>query len=68
LGTNRCLQRTDLNYKGVINDHRSIFTKSLRLFQEKNVDVVDAIVHTIFRENSWRSFTFDRDLRKLEEE
>jgi predicted nucleic-acid-binding protein len=56
-----------LNYKGIINDNRSILIKGLRLFQEKNVDIVDAIVHTISKEKKWLSFTFDKDLGRLEE-
>ena len=56
-----------LNYKGIINDNRSILIKGLRLFQEKNVDIVDALVHTIFKENNWFRFTFDKDLERSEE-
>jgi predicted nucleic-acid-binding protein len=56
-----------LNYRGIINDNRYIFIKGLHLFQEKNVDIVDAIVHTISKENNWLSFTFDKDLGRLEE-
>jgi predicted nucleic-acid-binding protein len=56
-----------LNYKGVINENRSILIKSLRLFLEKNGDIVDAVVHTISKENGWSCFTFDKDLMKFEE-
>ena len=56
-----------LNYKGIINDNRSILIKGLRLFQEKNVDIVDALVHTISKEKNWLRFTFDKDLGRLEE-
>jgi predicted nucleic-acid-binding protein len=56
-----------LNYKGIINDNRSMLIKGLRLFQEKNVDIVDALVHTISRENNWLVFTFDKDLERLGE-
>ena len=57
-----------LNYKGVINENRSILIKSLRLFLEKNVDIVDAMVYTISKEYGWSYFTFDKDLKRLEEE
>jgi len=56
-----------LNYKGIINDNRTILIKGLRLFQEKNVDIVDALVYMISKENNWLSFTFDKDLGRLEE-
>jgi predicted nucleic-acid-binding protein len=62
----QCLENI-LNYKGIRNDNRSILIKGLRLFQEKNVDIVDALVHTISKENNWLSFTFDKDLGRLEE-
>jgi predicted nucleic-acid-binding protein len=57
-----------LNYKGIINENRSILIKGLRLFQEKNVDIVDALVYTICKKKNWLSFTFNRDLGRLEEE
>lgn len=56
-----------LNYKGVINENRSILIKSLRLFLEKNGDIVDAMVYTISKEYGWSCFTFDKDLMKFEE-
>lgn len=55
-----------LNYKGIINENRSILINSLRLFQEKNVDMVDAIVYSLSKEKGWPSFTFDKDLVRLE--
>jgi predicted nucleic-acid-binding protein len=54
-----------LNYKGVINDNRSLLIKSLHLFNDKNIDIVDAIVHALAKEKSWTYFTFDKDLDKL---
>ncbi len=56
-----------LNYKGIINDNRSVLIEGLRLFQEKNVDIVDALVHTISKERNWHSFSLDKDLVKLQE-
>ena len=55
-----------LNYRGVINDNRSTLIKSLDLFQEKNIDIVDAIIHTLAQEKKWTYFTFDKDLVKLD--
>jgi predicted nucleic-acid-binding protein len=55
-----------LNYKGVINENRRLLIKSLRLFQEKNVDIVDAMVYTLSEEYGWSYFTFDKDLKKLD--
>ena len=54
-----------LNYRGVINDNRSILINSLNLFQEKNIDIVDAIIHTLAQEKKWTYFTFDKDIGKL---
>ncbi len=55
-----------LNYKGVINENRRLLIKSLRLFQEKNVDIGDAMVYTLSKEYGWSYFTFDKDLKKLD--
>lgn len=54
-----------MNYKGVINTDRVLLIKSLHLFMEKNIDIVDAIVHTIAQEKNWTCFTFEKDLAKL---
>lgn len=56
---------TVMNYKGIINENRSVLITGLRLFQEKNVDIVDAIVQGISKERGWAAFTFDRDLDRL---
>lgn len=57
---------TIINYKGIINADRSILIKGLRLFREKNVDIVDAIVYAISKERGWPAMTFDKDLDRLE--
>ena len=57
---------TIMTYKGIVNENRSILVKGLRLFQEKNVDMVDAIVHAISKEQGWPTFSFDKDLYGLE--
>ncbi len=56
---------TILNYRGVVNDDRAIMVSALQIFGEKNVDIVDAIVHAVSVEHGWASFSFDRDLDAL---
>ena len=53
---------TILNYRGVVNEDRAIMLSALHTFGEKNVDIVDAIVHAASVEHGWASFSFDRDL------
>jgi predicted nucleic-acid-binding protein len=55
-----------LNYKGVVNPNRKILLQALRLFREKNVDIVDAVVYAISQEHGWTYFSFDRDFKKME--
>jgi predicted nucleic acid-binding protein len=38
----------------------------LRLFNEKNVDIVDAIVFATASVKGWSYYSFDQDMRKLE--
>ena len=57
---------TIMNYKGIVNENRSVLITGLQLFQEKNVDMVDAIVYAISKERGWTTFTFDKDLVRLE--
>ena len=55
-----------LGYEGIINDNRAILIDSLQIFiSDKNVDIVDAIVHTTAEAQGWTSFNFDDDLRRL---
>jgi predicted nucleic-acid-binding protein len=54
-----------LHYKGVINDNKSILASGLQLFQERKVDIVDAIIYAISLERGWPIFSFDKDLQKL---
>jgi predicted nucleic-acid-binding protein len=53
-----------LDYRGVINSNRRILLKALRLFREKNVDIVDAVVYAISKEHGWTCFLFDKDVKK----
>ena len=54
-----------LNYKGVVNQDRAVLKRALGLFEEKNVDIVDAIVHALAEERGWSCFSFDKDMDKL---
>ena len=54
-----------LAYRGVLSDHEAVLLESLRLFHEKNVDIVDAIVHVTAEQRGWRAFSFDKDLQRL---
>jgi predicted nucleic-acid-binding protein len=54
-----------LAYRGVFADHESVMLEGLQLFYEKNVDIVDAIVHLTAEERGWGVCSFDKDLQKL---
>jgi predicted nucleic-acid-binding protein len=54
-----------LSYRGVVNDDKAIMLSALRTFGEKNLDVVDAIVHATSVERVWASFSFDKDVNAL---
>lgn len=54
-----------LRYQGISHENRSLLLASLSLFSEHNVDIVDAIVHTIAQEQKWELLSFDRDLQKF---
>lgn len=54
-----------LSYKGVRSDNRTLLIKSLQVFNEQNVDIVDAIVHVTAEERGWQLLSFDKDLGKL---
>lgn len=55
-----------LNYKGVVNQDLAVLRKALGLFAERNVDIVDAIVHALAEERGWSCFSFDKDMDKLQ--
>ena len=54
-----------LNYPGVVNPDKERQKQSLILFRDRNVDIVDALIHVTAMENGWDIASFDRDLRKL---
>ena len=54
-----------LAYRGMLADHKQLLLESLRLFHEKNIDIVDAIVHFIAEQRGWVVCSFDRDLQRL---
>ena len=54
-----------LSYAGSSQVNREILIKSLQLFSEHNVDVVDAIVHTTAKQQDWDVFSFDQDIKKF---
>ena len=56
-----------LYYKGIIDENRELLIDSLILFGQVNVDIVDAIVVTTARARGWSVFSFDQDLRKLQQ-
>jgi predicted nucleic-acid-binding protein len=55
-----------IRYRGVINPNREILLEALALFARRSVDIVDAIVFVTAQHHGWTTFSFDRDLRKLE--
>lgn len=54
-----------LNYKGITNPDRDILIQGIRLFEEKKVDIVDAIISAISSERDWPCFSFDKDIERL---
>jgi len=56
-----------LCYKGIIDENRALLIDSLALFEQTNVDIVDALVVTTARARGWSVFSFDQDLRKLQQ-
>ena len=54
-----------MRFSGIVNEDRSVFLEALRLFAEKNVDIVDALVHATAEAKGWELFSFDSDIRKL---
>ena len=57
-----------LRYKGILNENTALLLESLRLFHQKNVDIVDALIHVTAKARGWQNFSFDLDLQKLEKE
>lgn len=53
-----------LHYKGIQNRDRNELITALKLFSEKNMDIVDCILCTRAKKNDFALFTFDKDLKK----
>ncbi len=57
-----------LSYHGVVNPNREILLEALAVFARLAIDIVDAIVFVTARHHGWATFSFDKDIRKLERE
>ena len=55
-----------LRYAGIINENLTILVDVLRLFNEKNVDIVDAIVQATANARESTPCSFDQDMKKLQ--
>ena len=54
-----------MSYRGIKAHAPQVLLDALRLFRERNVDIVDAIVVATARRNEWAAVSFDSDVRKL---
>ena len=57
--------RALLGYRGWGNDDLAVYGEALQLFEERRVDIVDALLHARAQANGWEVFSFDGDLKKL---
>ena len=58
--------REILLYKGISNGNRDALINALSLYTQKNVDIVDCLVHEAAKDKGMAVFSFDHDLtRKL---
>ena len=57
-----------LQYKGIANADRKTLVEALRIFAERNVDIVDCIVLARAKQGKGRLFSFDKALNKLHDE
>jgi predicted nucleic-acid-binding protein len=57
-----------LRYHGIVNPDREVLLEALTLFERYRVDIVDAIVFVVAKHYDWPTFSFDKDIRKLEHE
>lgn len=53
-----------LHYNGIANTDRKELIKALRLFSERNIDIVDCILCVKAAGSDASLFTFDKDLQK----
>ncbi len=56
-----------LRFQGIVNSDRGQLVQALHTFAKRNVDIVDAIVHACAAAHGWTPFSFDKDVRKLQE-
>ncbi|OHE22804.1 MAG: hypothetical protein A2Z43_08665 [Syntrophobacterales bacterium RBG_19FT_COMBO_59_10] len=54
-----------LQYKGIANADRKTLVEALRIFAERNVDIVDCIVLARAKQGKGRLFSFDKALNTL---
>lgn len=55
-----------LSYKGIHRDNQAMLLAAVQLFQERNVDIVDALVFATAQRRGWAIVSFDdTDFRKL---
>lgn len=55
-----------LSLRFVATDYPDAMAQALKLFAERNVDFVDALVFALAKAKDAKVFSFDRDLLKLE--
>ena len=54
-----------IDYPGIVNPDKERQKQSLALFRDRNVDIVDALIHVTAKERDWEIASFDRDLTRL---
>jgi predicted nucleic-acid-binding protein len=54
-----------IDYPGIVNPDKERQKRSLALFRDRNVDIVDALIHATAKERDWEIASFDRDLNRL---
>lgn len=59
-----CLEKL-LTTKGMLVEEKQVLSTSIKLFVEKNVDLVDAYLWVRARELGTTVFSFDKDFKKL---
>ena len=57
-----------ISYRGIVNPNREILLEALASFARDAIDIVDAIVFVTAQHHGWETFSFDKDIRKLERE
>jgi len=56
-----------LQYKGIANQDQETLIESLRIFVDRNLDIVDCIILARTKRGEGRLFSFDKALNKLQE-